>query len=206
MARLPRLALAGLAHLVIQRGHNGQAVFVDDDDRRVYLRALREAATPLGVAVHAYALANDAVYLLVTPSLPVALSRLMQALGRRYVAAFNRRHHRAGTLWDGRFRAAVVEAGDTLLQVMRCVEQRGDAGPSSGAQGQALTTSAPHHLGWSRDSLISEPAAYWQLGNTPFEREHAWQRLLSEPLPDLEALRIVDSALKRWARVYFLQN
>ena len=63
------------------------------------------------VALHAYALLDDAVQLLLRPPSDAALSRMMQALGRRYVAAFNRRHGRSGTLWDGRFRAGVVQPG-----------------------------------------------------------------------------------------------
>ena len=39
MARLARLAIAGQAHHLIQRGNNGQAIFLDDEDRRAYLSA-----------------------------------------------------------------------------------------------------------------------------------------------------------------------
>src|SRR5437764_337892 len=110
MARLPRLAIAGLPHLVIQRGHNGQIVFADAVDRASYRAALREAAGKAGVAIHAYALLDAQVRMLVTPESPQALSSLMQSVGRRYTAGFNRRHGRSGTLWDGRFRATVIDA------------------------------------------------------------------------------------------------
>ena len=56
MARLPRLSIAGLAHHVIQRGHNRQPIFLDDEDRLAYLAALRESAALHRVAVHAYVL------------------------------------------------------------------------------------------------------------------------------------------------------
>ena len=52
MARLPRLAVAGQAHLALMLGHSAQPVFVDDDDRRQFLAALRESALQHGVAVH----------------------------------------------------------------------------------------------------------------------------------------------------------
>ena len=61
MARLPRLVLPGKAHHVVQRGHNAQPVFVDDEDRRQYLAALREAARSQAVVVHAYALLDNEV-------------------------------------------------------------------------------------------------------------------------------------------------
>jgi putative transposase len=106
MARLPRLALPGRAHYIIQRGHRGGPVFDDDVDRRAFLDALREASAAHGVAVHAYALPAGEVQLLATPPSAAALSATMQALGRRYVGAYNRRHGQSGTLWDGRWRAA----------------------------------------------------------------------------------------------------
>ncbi len=127
MARLPRLAVAGQAHLVLMLGHSAQPVFVDDDDRRLFLAALRDAARQHGVAVHAYALQPSQVLLLLTPGTAGALGALMQGLGRRYGAAFNRRHGRRGSLWAGRFRTAVVQAGAPLLEAMLYIDLQGVA-------------------------------------------------------------------------------
>ncbi|HRC38884.1 MAG TPA: transposase, partial [Rubrivivax sp.] len=169
MARLPRLVVAGQAHFVVQRGHGGAPVFADDSDRAAYLAALREAAATERVQVHAHALLPGEVQLLVTPAEPAALSRLMQALGRRYVAAHNRRHGCRGTLWDGRFRCGVVEPGPTRLQALCLID---------GAATESGLTSAAHRLGAPRDALLVDPPEYWQLGNTPFEREAAYRGLL----------------------------
>ena len=119
MARLARLAVADQAHLIIQRGNNGQAVFVDSRDRENLLQMLCQAAAENRVAIHAYALTDNEVALLATPDEARGLSRMMQALGRRYVVGFNRRHGRTGTLWEGRFRATVIEA-ERLLQACTC--------------------------------------------------------------------------------------
>ena len=67
MARLPRLAIAGHPHHVLQRGNNGQAIFVDDQDRSAFLRILAEEASREQVAVHAYVLLDDHFHLLATP-------------------------------------------------------------------------------------------------------------------------------------------
>ncbi|MBA4458052.1 transposase, partial [Cylindrospermopsis raciborskii CS-506_B] len=72
--------------------------------------------------VHAFALAADEVHLVVTPADAHGPSRLMQAVGRRYVSAHHRRHGGAGTLWDGRFRCAIVEPGAALLSVLTLVD------------------------------------------------------------------------------------
>ena len=190
MARLPRLVVGGEAHLIIQRGHSGTAVFEDDIDRSAYLWALREAATSERVQLHAYALLRTEVQLLATPAEPLALSRLMQALGRRYVASHHRRHGRSGTLWDGRFRCGVVEPGATRLQALCLVD---GAGAETGA------TSAPHRLGGPRQALLTDPPEYWQLGNTPFEREAVYRTLLQDgTAPDM-ASRLRSAALGGWA-------
>ncbi|EHR70028.1 transposase [Burkholderiales bacterium JOSHI_001] len=199
MARLPRLAVAGHPHLVLQRGHNGQAVFLDDEDRQAYLDALREAARTHQVAVLAYSLADDHLHLLLTPPTDNALSRVMQSVGRRYVAGFNRRHGRSGTLWDGRFRAAPVDPGGMLLPALLFVD--GHAQRTGKVQDAAdfPFSSAGHHLGRRRDPLLSDAPAYWQLGNTPFERESRYAALLAEGLPAAQLARIVQAGQGGWA-------
>ena len=176
MARQPRLAAAGHVHHVLQRGHNAQPVFVDDDDRASFLALLRHAAAAEQVAVHGYVLLDNEVQLLVTPPQATSLSRLMQAVARRYGACFNRRHRRAGTLWSGRFRASIVEPASWVLRCLCCIE--------GATEGVATLpwSSAPHHLGSRRDAMLSEHADYWSLGNTPFERELAWRRCLERGL------------------------
>lgn len=189
MARLPRLALPGYAHYVIQRGHNGQPVFEDADDRSAYRGALIAAAGVEPVQVHAMALLDGEVQLLVTPGDAGALSRFMQAVNRRFVAAFNRRHGRSGTLWDGRFRAAVVEPGPLRLQALVLID--GAAAPEH--------TSAGHRLGAPRDKGATDPPEYWALGNTPFEREAAYRALLAEGVPGSTAELLRRAALGGWA-------
>ena len=107
MARLPRLILPGQPHHVILRGNNRQAIFFSDLDRQHLLATLAEVSTLYNVGVHAYVLMDNHFHLLVTPVSADALSRMMQALGRRYVGWFNARHQRSGTLWEGRFRAGL---------------------------------------------------------------------------------------------------
>jgi putative transposase len=164
----------------MQRGHNRQNVFVDDRDRGVFLAMLREAARQCGVAVHAYVLLDTEVHLLATPNEAGSLSRLMQSMGRRYVAAFNRRHGRSGTLWAGRFRAGLIDGvslgADALVHVECLPVHMGQVGAAS----EWPWSSAAHHLGVRRDPLIVEHPAYWSLGNTPFERELAHAHRLRE--------------------------
>ncbi len=190
MARLPRLALAGHAHLVIQRGHNGHTVFADAQDRQQYLAALREAAAGAQVALHAYALLDNEVRLLATPAQAAGLARLIQALGRRYVGAYNRRHGRSGTLWDGRFRCALLEPGDNLLRALLWVDT---------ATAEPERTSSAHRTGGALSPALTDPPEYWALGNTPFERQARYGAMLQLGVPAPAAQQLRDAALGGWA-------
>ncbi len=231
MARLPRLALAGHTHLVLQRAHGSAAgagpgltglrpLFADDADRRSYRTALFDAAAAEAVQVHAWALCDHEVLLLLTPGTATGLSRLMQALGRRYVSAHHRRHGGSGTLWDGRFRAALVEPGPTRLAALCWVDGADSlaagAPAATGHPGTALApvaapvpagapsgglayTSAPQRLGAARDPGLHDPPELWPLGNTPFEREAAYRALLARGLPPAQATALRQATLGGWA-------
>lgn len=198
MARLPRLDLAGQLHLVMQYARAAQPAFVDDEDRRRYLAALLESTRECALALHAYVLLDDQVLLLATPSQPHALADCIQAVGRRYVKAFNHRHQRRGPIWEGRYRSTVVDADQHLLDCLRLVEQ---APVRQGLVAQADDwpwSSAAHHAGRRRDALVTEHAAYWALGNTPFEREALYARKNAVSLEDERAKRLLAAAHNGW--------
>jgi len=199
MARLPRLVLAGQVHHLVQRGHNAMPVFVDDEDRRAYLAALQDALRGHAVLLHAYALLDNQVQLLLRPPSQAALSRMVQALGRRYVAQFNRRHGRGGTIWEGRFRAGVVQAGAHTLQGLLLVDGLASRRGLAVSPQASRWSSAPHRLGLCRDPLVTDPPEFWRLGNTPFEREAAYAALLAQGLDDAQARCIEHAASSGWA-------
>lgn len=171
-------------------------MFVDDVDRAVFRDLLRECALAQHVQIHAYALRDQEVRLLLTPSSADGLSKLIQSIGRRYVARFNRRHARSGSLWEGRFRATVVEPEQHLLSCMLYVE---DVNASFQTGDLDLSwTSAPHHLGARADSMVVEPAQYWKLGNTPFEREVAYRHFCQEALTERQVAEITGALNAGW--------
>ena len=191
MARLPRLAVAGRAHYLLQRSVHGQPLATDDADRRLLLDAIAESARVHEVALWAYAIGEQELHLLACPATDAALGRMMQTLGRRYVGAFNRRHARSGALWGGRYRAAPIEDGEWLLAAMRMI----DSVP--GASGR--WSSAPHHLGQVRHPILSDAPVLWTLGNTPFERELNYRKALEEGVPAETAARIRAALGGGWA-------
>ena len=199
MARLPRICAPGHVHLLVQRGNNGQPVFLDDRDRARFVHLLGDAARAAKVAIHAYALADNQVFVLATPEQANSLSNMMQSLGRRYVGEFNRRHGRSGTLWDGRFRATAIEA-ELHLQACISFVELAPLSAANAADAQAHRwSSARHHLGLVVDPLVTEHPLYWASGNTPFEREAAHRRRLELGLEQELQRRIASAAAKGWA-------
>lgn len=122
MARQPRLDLPGIPQHIVQRGNNRLPCFLDDEDRAGYRQLLREALLAADCQLHAYVLMDNHVHLLATPPMSGAIGRLMQKLGRQYVGRFNARHRRTGTLWEGRYKACLVDTADYLLRCARYID------------------------------------------------------------------------------------
>lgn len=196
MARLPRLILPGQAHHVILRGNNRQAIFISDVDRQQLLGVMAEVSAQYGVAIHAYVLMDNHVHMLLTPPTADALSRMMQALGRRYVGWFNARHQRSGTLWEGRFRAGLIEGERNLRACMRYIESNPVRAGLCAEPALWPWSSAAHHLGLARQALITEHELYWSMGNTPFEREHAYREFMGQGVSVQEQVQFTDAALR----------
>lgn len=147
------------------------------------------------MVIHAYALLDNEVRLLVTPSTETGLADLMQAAGRRYVGAFNKRHGRSGTPWDGRFRSTVVEPGRCVRECLRLVES---AFGHQAAGDQAEWSSLRHHLGQCPDPVITEHPDYWAFGNTPFERQAAYRMFVEQATSASDMAAILRAATDGW--------
>ena len=197
MARLPRLTVTDLPHLVVWRGHYGQPVFVDDDDRQAWLVSMADNAAREGVELHGYALLASALWMLATPRREGALSRWMQALGRSYVRRFNQRHGRRGTLWDGRYRAAVL-ASDWVLPALAFLDLEPVAEGLAATPDAWRWSSHRHYGGAEPQRALTPPAAWWSLGDTPFAREAAYRRFVQEGVSHEQTRRLRQAALQGW--------
>lgn len=198
MARLPRLTLPGQPHYVVQRGNNLQAIFMDEQDYAHMKSLLREMGRRFAVDMHAFILLPNQMHLLITPSDVNGLSHFMQSVGRAYVRAFNNRHARSGTLWEGRYRATVLEPQAWMLPAMVVLESQAVA---QGVAGRAVDygwCSARHNAGAQTDGMLRFHPAYWGLGDTPFAREAAYALMLDRG-PSEEVMEVVlQAALKGW--------
>ena len=198
MARLPRLTLPGLPHYVVQRGNNLQPIFMDGQDYACMKELLREMGRRCGVVLHAFILLPNQMHLLVTPETAESLPQFMQSVGRTYVRTFNNRHARSGTLWEGRYRATVLEAQAWLLPAMVVLESQA---LEQGLAARAVDygwSSARHNAGVQVDGLLRLHAAYWSLGDTPFSREAAYAHLLNRGASEEVSEVVLGAALKGW--------
>lgn len=120
MARRPRLFAPGILYHVIVRGNYRQKTFLGARDYRAYLERLVRYRKRFGVTVYAYCLMSNHAHLLVeTGSEP--LSRFMQGLQQSYTQYFNRKHHKVGHLFQGRYKAIVCEKDEYLLTLVRYI-------------------------------------------------------------------------------------
>jgi putative transposase len=191
MARRRRVFLQGLTLHVTQRGNNRCATFRTDADYELFLWFLLFAMRRYKFHVHAYALMSNHFHLMVTPESPTALSRGMQSLGRRYVRYFNDRYTRTGTLWEGRFRTAIITDERYWLTCMRYVEMNPvRAGLAGSAESYRWCSYRAHALG-VKDPIVVPHAVYDALANTPDRRQEAWRHMCgsSAACDQLETLR-----------------
>ena len=120
MARSLRLEFPNAIYHVTSRGNARKAIFKDDEDRLLFLDCLGEVVARFGWLCHAYCLMNNHYHLLLeTPEANLSLG--MRQLNGVYTQRFNRLHARAGHLFQGRFKAIVVERDAYLLELCRYV-------------------------------------------------------------------------------------
>jgi putative transposase len=200
MARLPRLVVPHQPHHIIQRGTDRRVIFVDEADHLAFLGWLKDAAKTFNVAIHAYVLMPNHLHLLATPSEETGLARMMQWVGRHYVPYFNFKYKRMGTLWQGRYRATVIDSEQYFMTCSRYIELNPVRGGLCARPGDFRWSSYAHHAGVAPDPLVTDHSLYWALANTPFGREAAYRALVEEEsLSREEVTELNNATLKGWA-------
>jgi len=120
MARPLRIEYPGAYYHVTSRGNERKSIFRDERDRERFLDLLGRAAEQFHLRVHAYVLMGNHYHLLVeTPR--GELNRALRYLNGVYTQSFNRRHGRVGHLFQGRYKAILVEKDSYLLELSRYI-------------------------------------------------------------------------------------
>ena len=120
MARPLRIEFAGALYHVTARGDRREDIYLSDADRRLFLAVLSSVVDRFNWTIHAYCLMSNHYHLLVeTPD--ANLSQGMRQLNGVYTQDFNKTHHRVGHVFQGRYKAIVVEKEAYLLELARYV-------------------------------------------------------------------------------------
>jgi putative transposase len=117
MARRPRIEYEGAVYHVMCRGDKGGAIFLDFEDYQTFLKTLQQLHDRTGFRIHAYALmANHYHLLLETPEANLVLG--MKWFQGTYTQRFNTRHQWRGHLFQGRYKALVIENDPTYFSTV----------------------------------------------------------------------------------------
>jgi REP element-mobilizing transposase RayT len=120
MARPLRIEYPGAVYHVTYRGNAREKVFLVDPDRELFLDVLSQVVERSNWRCHAYCQMTNHYHLLIE-TLEPTLSRGMRQLNGVYTQEFNRRHRRTGHVFQGRFKAILVERDAYLLELARYV-------------------------------------------------------------------------------------
>jgi putative transposase len=198
MARLPRFNLPGQPQHVIVRGNNRSEIFCDEADYHFYLEKLKQACDKHECELHAYVLMTNHVHLLLTPHQEQSISKTLQMLGRYYVQYYNHCYQRTGTLWEGRYKATLIDSASYLLTCMRYIELN---------PVRAGMVAHPVEYPWSsyagnaegkRDELLNAHAEYLDLGKTDIDRMAAYRDLFHHHLSERSISDIREATNKAW--------
>lgn len=202
MARLPRYVLPGQPQHIIQRGNNRQAIFTRDEDFQFFRDALVLAAEQHGLAVHAYVWMTNHIHLLATPENERSISQVFQSVGRKYVQYFNHTYGRSGTLWEGRYRATVVDSEAYLMKLMRYIElnpvRAGMVAHPRDYAWSSYSRNADAKVGANGD-WVKPHDVYLKLARDSHERLSAYRGLFSTAIDSADLARIRDCTHKGWA-------
>jgi len=120
MARPLRIEFDGALYHVTSRGDGQEDIYLDDEDRKIYLEVLRDVCERFNWIVHAYCLMANHYHLLIeTPD--GNLSKGMRQLNGVYTQRFNRKINRVGHVLQGRYKAIIVQKESYLLELSRYI-------------------------------------------------------------------------------------
>jgi len=120
MSRPLRIEYAGAVYHITSRGNEKKAVYKDDVDREIFLDTLSQVNKRYNWICHAYCLMNNHYHLIIeTPDGNLSVG--MRQLNGVYTQTFNKRHKRVGHLFQGRYKAVLIQKESHLLEVCRYV-------------------------------------------------------------------------------------
>ena len=198
MARLPRYVLVGQPQQIIVRGNNREPIFYADEDYQFYLETLKKACIKHCCDVHAYVLMTNHVHLLITPHKKNGLSKVIQMLGRYYVQYFSFTYQRTGTLWEGRYKATLIDSEHYALGCYRYIELNPVRANMVNHPSEYPWSSYAYNALGKTDELVIEHELYERLGKSDQLRCEAYCSLFNVDVPQRTIEEIREATNKSW--------
>jgi putative transposase len=198
MARLKRVFIAGVPQHLVVRGVESRDMFLVDLDREFFLRCLLDSAANYGLKVHAYTLMSNHVHLLGTGECASSVPKAIQGLARRYVPYFNRRYERKGTLWETRYRSALVQSERYLVNCQRYIELNPVRAGMVRDPAEFPWSSHRHTAFGIEDPLVSLHEIFKGMGYEVRHGSAAYRHLFRQPMEPSLIERIRDCTWHGW--------
>jgi putative transposase len=152
MPRMRRAVVPGMPHHVTQRGNRRADIFLDIDDRIVFLRMLKQASHKYSLRHSAYSLMTNHVHLVSIPSDEQSLPKGLGETFGAYAAYFNQKYGINGRLWQGRYFSSVLSSDDFWC-VVRYVERNPVRARMVARAVEYRWSSAAAHCGFQEDPV-----------------------------------------------------
>ena len=176
--------------------------FTRDEDFQFFRDAIVHASEQHGLAIHAYVWMSNHIHLLAAPYGEHSISIVFQSVGRKYVQYFNHTYKRTGTLWEGRYRATVVDSEAYLMKLMRYIElnpvRAGMAAHPRDYVWSSYARNADAGEGANADWVTPHPV-YLGLAPDPSERLNAYRAFFDTAIDVADLAQIRECTHKGWA-------
>lgn len=195
MVRPVRFELAGGVYHVMARGNEKKAIFRDDADRHAYIERLVACRKRFGFRLYAFCLMNNHVHLAVERG-DVALSRIVLALHSAYAGDFNRRHGRVGHLFQGRYKAFLVEKDVYLLTLVQYIHLNPVRAGLADRPEEYRWSSDHHYRAHEAPPWIDRSAVLKMIGGTPALATAGYRQLMAIDTSTYEGAAPTASVIK----------
>ncbi len=195
MPRKPRFFIPGVPVHIVHRGHSRDPVFFEDEDYSTYAYWLGEASKRYGIQIHSFVLMTNHVHLLITPPETISTSLFMQYIGRRYAPYMNQKYGKNGSIWEGRYKASLVQVEDYFLATMRYIELNPVRAGMVESPSHYRWSSFCHNSGLRAISFVRYHSVYISLAGSDEARFETYKELFRSQLDQEVMKQIADAWL-----------
>ncbi|MBI4345630.1 MAG: transposase [Elusimicrobia bacterium] len=191
MGRPARIQFPGACYHVILQGNNRQDIFVNNQDRRYFLGLLKAHKERFELNVYAYCMLPNAVHIVLQTRRP-NLSRVMQGFSTVYTKYFNAAHHMTGHVFQGRYKALIVDKDEYLTEVTRQVHLEPARAGMKERPWRYPWSSAAAYVEWGegeRDGLVDSDEVLKRIAKNRLKQSVRYLQQLKDGMKDPDAQR-----------------